>query len=94
MNSIFREEYNIKINKLKSKILIHNKKEAAKPDIKLDGETVEIVDEYKYLGSTITNDGRCAKEIKYRLQQARCAFQKRKGLLTLRNIDLKIGKTY
>jgi len=74
MNSIFREEYNMKINKLKTKILMCNRNKAAKPDIKLDDDTLEAVDEYKYLGSTITNDGGCDKEIRYRLQQARCAF--------------------
>jgi len=30
---------------------------------------------------------------KMQIQQARCAFQKRKDLLTSRNIDLKIRKT-
>jgi len=92
MNSIFREEYNMKINKAKTKILVCSRNEAARPNIKLDGEALKVVDEYKYLGSTITNDGRCVKEIKSRLQQARCAFQKKKNLLTSRNIDLKIRK--
>lgn len=94
MNSICREEYNMKINKANTKILVCSRNEAAKPDIKLDGETLEVVDEYKYLGSTITNDGGCAKEIKCRLQQARCSFQKKKSLLTSRNIYLKIRKNF
>jgi len=90
MNSIFREEYNMKINKSKTKIFICSRNEAAKPDIKLIGEILEVV---KYLGSTITNDGGCAKEIRCKLRQARCAFQKRKGLFTSRNIDLKVRKS-
>lgn len=53
---------------------------------------MEVVDEHKYLRSMITNDGGCAQEIRRRLQQARCAFQKRKSLLTSGNIDLKIRK--
>lgn len=49
MNSIFGEEYDMKIKKSKTKILICSRNEAAKPDIKLDGYSLEVVDEYKYL---------------------------------------------
>lgn len=55
----------MKINKLKTKILMCSRNETVKPDIKLDDDTLEAVDEYKYLGSTITGDGGCDKEIKY-----------------------------
>jgi len=37
----------------------------------------------------ITNDGGCAKEIKYRLQQARYAFQKKKRLTYFEKYRLK-----
>lgn len=72
------------------RIVVKPLSEAAKPDIKLDGDTLEVVDEYKYLGSMIING--YTREIRRRLQQARCAFKKRKGLFTSRNIDIKIRK--
>lgn len=61
MNSIFKEEYNKKINKIKTKILVDSRNEAAKPDTKLDCDTLEVVEEYKHLGSTITNERGFAK---------------------------------
>lgn len=40
----------------------------------------------------MTNDGGFDKEKRFRLQWARCAFQKKKELLTSINIDLKVRK--
>jgi len=61
---------------------------AAKPDTKPDGDTLEVVDEYKYLESMGTNDGRYFQEIICRLLQAHCAFQRKKGLLTSPEIKI------
>lgn len=77
------------ITQLKTKALIYSRNEADKLDIQLDGDTLEVVDEYKYLGSTITSDGRCAKEIRCRLRQARCAFQKKEGLTYFKKYRFK-----
>lgn len=45
----------MKISRSKTKILDCNRNEEAKPDIKLDGDTLKVVNKYKYLGSIITN---------------------------------------
>jgi hypothetical protein len=56
---------------------------------------VENVEELKYLGSMITNDARCTREIKARITMAKAAFNKKKALFTseldlgLRNILVK-----
>ena len=57
---------------------------------------MEQVDRFKYLGSTMTADGRCETEIKIRIGMAKDAFSKRKELLTQkmnRNAKKKIIKT-
>jgi hypothetical protein len=36
----------------------------------------------KYLGSTLTNDGRCTCEIKSRIARAKAAFNKKRALFT------------
>jgi hypothetical protein len=41
---------------------------------------VENVDDFNYLGSMITNDARCAPEIKARIAIAKAAFNKKKTL--------------
>ena len=37
---------------------------------------------YKYLGSMLTNDGSCTREIKSRIAMAKAAFSKKKILFT------------
>ena len=53
-------------------------------NIIIDGEKVEQVASFKYLGSIITEDGRSLNDVKARIALARDAFSKRKELLTKR----------
>ena len=50
--------------------------------IMLRGKEVEQVRNFKYLGSTLSDDGRCDTEIKIIIALAKEAFSKRKELLT------------
>jgi len=92
MNRIMATEFNMKISKTKTKILVCYRNETISPQITLDNDTLQQIDEYKYLGNIITSDERCTREIKNRIGQAKCAFYKKKGLLTSNNIDLKVKK--
>jgi hypothetical protein len=38
---------------------------------------VENVEEFNYLGRTVTNDARCTREIKARIAMAKAAFNKK-----------------
>ena len=57
------EEVGLKLNIQKTKIM------ASGPitSWEIDGETVETVDDFMFLGSKITADGDCSHEIKRRL---------------------------
>ena len=46
---------------------------------------------FKYLGNMLTNDGRCAREIKSRIAMAKAAFSKKKTLFTSK-LDLNLRK--
>ena len=46
---------------------------------------------FKYLGSMLTNDGRCKCEIKSRIAMAKAAFNKSRALFTS-TLDLKLRK--
>jgi hypothetical protein len=46
------------------------------------------VEEFNYLGSMITNDPRCTREIKARIVMAKAAFNKKKTLFTSK-LDLE-----
>ena len=46
---------------------------------------------FKYLGSMLTNDGRCSREIKSRIAMAKAAFNKKNNLFTS-SFDLNLRK--
>ena len=51
-------------------------------NIMISGSRIEQVKSFKYLGSTMTEDGRCETDIKVRIALAKEAFSKRGELLT------------
>jgi hypothetical protein len=90
------ERYGMKINIKKTKVMKVSKKTGGKVNIKINGNKIEQVQSFKYLGSTITENGRCEAEIKIRIALAKEAFSKIKELLTKRfkmTIKKKIVKT-
>jgi len=50
--------------------------------IMIDQKQLENVEYFKYLGSILTNDGRCTCEIKCRIAMAKDAFNKKRTLFT------------
>ena len=52
---------------------------------------LENVESFKYLGSILTNDGRCTCEIKCRIAMAKAAFNKKRALFTS-TLDLELRK--
>jgi hypothetical protein len=46
--------------------------------IVIDQEQLKNVEYFNYLGSMITNDARCTREIKFRISVAKAAFKKKK----------------
>ena len=59
--------------------------------IMIDQKQLENVECFKYLGSILTNDGRCTCEIKSSIAMAKAAFNKKKKLLTS-TLDLNLRK--
>jgi hypothetical protein len=43
---------------------------------------VENMESFKYLGSMLSNDGRCTSEIKSRITMAKTAFNKKRALFS------------
>jgi hypothetical protein len=56
----------------------------------IDQKRLENVQSFKYLGSILTNGGRCTCEIEYRIAMAKAAFNQR-DLFTSK-LDLKMRK--
>ena len=57
----------------------------------IDQKQLENVERFKYLGSMLTNDGRCTCEIKSRIAMAKAAFNKKKNPVTS-TLDLNLRK--
>ena len=62
--------YGMQISTEKSKIMININNRNLYTKIQLYGKKLEEVDQFKYLGATITKDGSSDSEIKIRLAQA------------------------
>lgn len=95
MNNILTSEFNMRINHKKTKILICSRNQEdhrIEPAIFIENKKIQHVKDCKYLGSLITQEGTSKEEIRSRIIQAKIAFNKKKNLLTSRNIDLTIRK--
>jgi len=57
----------------------------------IEQKQLENVESFKYLGSVLTNDGRCTCEIKCIIPMAKAAFNKKRALFTS-TLDLKLRK--
>lgn len=73
------KDYNMKINMKKTKVMRISREEGGKLSILIDGHKLEQVEQFVYLGSMITEDGRCNKEIK-RIALGKEAYNRRKEL--------------
>ncbi|CAM4547834.1 unnamed protein product [Caretta caretta] len=58
-------------------------------EIKIEEEKLEKVNNFLYLGSTISQDGTSSKEIRRRIRKANSAFGRLKNIWQLKNISLK-----
>ena len=77
------KDYGMKMNIKKTKTMVISRKdEIPKVSITLDGEPVEQVNKFVYLGELITENGKCEDEICRRIEIARMSFSKMRTVLT------------
>ena len=76
------EEYGMKVNVKKTKTMVISKTGHKIADIKTGQHKAEQVQQFKYLGATITDDGRCEHKIKCRIAIAKQHIPKAKMFLT------------
>jgi len=82
--------YGMEINVEKTKVM-SILRQPFQIKIMIDQKQLENVESFKYLGSMLTNDGRCTCEIKSRIVTAKAAFNKKWTLFTS-TLDLKLRK--
>jgi hypothetical protein len=94
MERILVNRYNMKINRNKTKVMACGRKISVKMNIVLGNQIWGEVEEFCYLGSKITKDVKCQKEIRSRIAQVKKAFYQKQQLLTLSNVNLETRKKF
>ncbi|KAK3527328.1 hypothetical protein QTP86_020250 [Hemibagrus guttatus] len=88
------ERRGMKVSRSKTEYMCVNEREGG-GTVRLQGEEVKKVQEFKYLGSTVQSNGECGKEVKKRLQAGWNGWRKVSGVLCDRKISARIkGKVY
>jgi len=80
----------MKIIVKKTNVMCISRKANDKLNIYVDGQQVEQVSQFRYLGSLISEDGYCTKDIQSRMKMAKKVFMENKKLFTGKmNLELK-----
>ncbi|KAK3523326.1 hypothetical protein QTP86_029494 [Hemibagrus guttatus] len=88
------ERRGMKVSRSKTEYMCVNEREGS-GTVRLQGEEVKKVQEFKYLGSTVQSNGECGKEVKKRVQAGWNGWRKVWGVLCDRKISARIkGKVY
>lgn len=86
------QSWQLLISVTKSKVMVVSKDAAAaSPVIQLQGQTLEAVQHFKYLGSQLSGDGTLDAEISYRISCGAAAFQRLKQHGIWRDRGLSLG---
>ena len=72
--------YGMEINVEKTKVM-RISRQPFPVKIMIDQKQLENVESFEYLGSMLTNDGRCTCEIKCRIAMTKAAFNEKRALL-------------
>ncbi|KAK3523360.1 hypothetical protein QTP86_029867 [Hemibagrus guttatus] len=83
------ERRGMKVSRSKTEYMCVNEREGS-GTVRLQGEEVKKVQEFKYLGSTVQNNGECGKEVKKRVQAGWNGWRKVSGVLCERKISARI----
>ncbi|KAK3508690.1 hypothetical protein QTP70_004204 [Hemibagrus guttatus] len=88
------ERRGMKVSRSKTEYMCVNEREGS-GTVRLQGEEVKKVQEFKYLGSTVQSNGECRKEVKKRVQAGWIGWRKVSGVLCDQKISARIkGKVY
>jgi hypothetical protein len=88
--------YGMEINAEKIKVM-RISRQPSPMKFMIDQKQLENLEYFNYLGSMITSDARCTREIKSRIAMAKAAFNKKKNLFTSKlelNLRKKLIKCY
>ena len=88
------ERRGMKVNRRKTEYMCVNERQD-KGTVKMQGEEVAKVEDFKYLGSTVQSNGECGREVKKRVQAGWNGWRRMSGVICDRRVSARVkGKVY
>ena len=88
------ERRGMKVNRRKTEYMCVNERQV-NGTVKMQGEEVAKVEDFKYLGSTVQSNGECGREVKKRVQAGWNGWRRMSGVIGDRRVPARVkGKVY
>ena len=89
---ISSEKFGLKLIINKTKVMVISKQSSIEPSISITVNNIKIgqVQHFNYLGSWITTDGRCGKEIRRRINLSKISFNSMKNIFRDRQLSIQL----
>ena len=90
------ERRGMKVNRRKTEYMcVNERQDTGSGTVKMQGEEVAKVDDFKYLGSTVQSNGECGREVKKRVQAGWNGWRRMSGVICDRRVPARVkGKVY
>ena len=90
------ERRGMKVNRRKTEYMcVNERQDTGSGTVKMHGEEVTKVDDFKYLGSTVQSNGECGREVKKRVQAGWNGWRRMSGVICDRRVPARVkGKVY
>ena len=90
------ERRGMKVNRRKTEYMcVNERQDNSSGTVKMQGEEVAKVEDFKYLGSTVQSNGECGREVKKRIQAGWNGWRRMSGVICDRRVPARVkGKVY
>ena len=90
------ERRGMKVNRRKTEYMcVNERQDKSSGTVKMQGEDVAKVEDFKYLGSTVQSNGECGREVKKRVQAGWNGWRRMSGVICDRRVPARLkGKVY
>ena len=90
------EKRGLKVNRRKTEYMcVHERQDTGSGTVKMQGEEVAKVDDFKYLGSTVQSNGERGREVKKREQAGWNGWRRMSGVICDRRVPARVkGNVY
>ena len=90
------ERRGMKVNRRKTEYMcVNERQDNSSGTVKMQGEEVAKVEDFKYLGSTVQSNGECGREVKKRVQAGWNGWRRMSGVICYRRVPARVkGKVY